>query len=95
MREDDLLSWASAQPNIYKLFVADWLQQGQNAIVRAGKKTEEKKPPQRGTSEINHSLFIKPDYFSEIYFPPLFMALFSFMLILRLLKVEFLDLQHL
>lgn len=83
---------------------AKYLQAVRGRLIAAGpechctcwkKKTEEKKPPQRGTSEINHSLFIKPDYFSEIYFPPLFMALFSFMLILRLLKVEFLDLQHL
>lgn len=64
-------------------------------LYRALKNRRRKPPPQRGTSEINHGLFIKPDYFSEIYFPPLFIALFSFMLILRLPQVELLDLQHL
>jgi len=51
--------------------------------------------PQRGTSEIDRGLFIKTDYFSEIYFFPLSIAMLSFMLILHRFKVEFLDLQHL
>lgn len=61
------------------------------------RKKEEKKEGKTHTEVLQKQIMVYslPDYFSEIYFPPLFTAVFSFILIFPLFKVEFLDLQHL